>query len=79
MHAVQAHDVIYDELRVAAVEFNMANPCLRVFPPEKNGEHPFMQQVTGVKNIPQRLNPVGYFKLLFSMNLLLEITRQTNR
>jgi len=76
---VHAHDVIDDKMRVAAVEFKMANPWLRVFPPENNGEHPFMQQVTGAKNIPQGLNPVGYFMLLFSMNLLREITRQTNR
>jgi len=60
--------------RVAAVEFNMVNPWLLVFPPENNGEHPFMQQVTGVKNIPQELKRVGYFMLLFSMNLLQEIT-----
>ena len=58
---------------------NVNYPWLRVFPPEPEDFRPRDEQ-EGPRNMSRRdASPIEYFYLLFSLELMKEIVRQTNR
>ncbi|CAG2189437.1 unnamed protein product [Mytilus edulis] len=62
---------------MAAIE---PNPWFRVLPPELMNEPPFNGALTGPINMPPRdAAPIAYFYLLFSIDLIKEFVKQTNR
>ncbi|XP_071156425.1 piggyBac transposable element-derived protein 4-like [Mytilus edulis] len=55
-------------------------PWFRVYIPEPIQQHNVHGDVPGVKNMPPRNSlPIAYFYLMFSINILKKITRETNR
>ncbi|VDI00508.1 Hypothetical predicted protein [Mytilus galloprovincialis] len=62
---------------MAAIE---PNPWFRVLPPEPMNDPPFNGAPTGPINMPPRdAAPIAYFYLLFSIDLIKEFVKQTNR
>lgn len=68
-------------LPTIALQAPTDTPWVRVIPPEpeKNIENDFLVRSTGAQNLPPRnANPLAYFMLFFSVQVLNHIVRHTN-
>ena len=65
---------------MAANDFNINPPWFRMYQPEPEQNLNDHRDHPGVKNMPARNSPpIAYFYMMFSLNILRKITKETNR